>query len=174
MHKFIDIESYLNGGVVQSLVTTPPDLDAESVKSIAKSMTNSLEICITFRDELIDRFEDETLMAMITEKLSRRFKKMPPTAAILLIGEHSDIGRYHLHGLIQGIPNDDKSRLLKQIKREFGRSQIKMLTYSESYIDYIFKSYIPREGHISGDRMAQERWHPSRFIYIIGSRKSDA
>lgn len=66
---------------------------------------------------------------------------------IVLIGEHSPQGKFHFHGIYRGISNDLLSKIKRSIVRCLGRTEVKMIKYQQSYIDYMFKSYIDCQHH---------------------------
>lgn len=122
---------------------SPVRSKVELEEEIKKKIDKCTEITITYKNELIEQWNDGTLKD-ITEKVLRRVLqrcKIPKTAVICLIGEHSPVGRFHYHGVFCGIANDKISSLKRACTRHLGRTEIKMISFPESYIKYIFKAY---------------------------------
>lgn len=133
-----------------------------------------MEICITFRDNLMI-YESESLMTQVGARLDRFIKRHHiETCKIALIMEHSVTGRPHIHGLFGGIPNDVVRLLKNNLRKAFGRIEIKMIKYDESYIRYIFKAYIVDTLHKPEGFMdckiknqGYETWNNGRY-YVHG------
>lgn len=99
------------------------------------------EITVTFMPQLHDNWHEESLKGFLEESIRKILKKAPEYAQMLLIGEHSPVGRFHYHGMLQNIPNDFVAKLRRNLTRQIGRIEIKQIKYFDSYKAYMFKSY---------------------------------
>lgn len=135
-------------GGLEYLVANPPKvrpkkqmyIDDESIgkcKTLMETLSSGMEITCTFSDKLINAHTSDTLTRILRDTLLRvrgvHYFKM------LLIGEFSKIGRYHMHGMVY-----TDGRGIEAIKRKLGRDigfcHCKQISFTDSYIKYIFKS----------------------------------
>jgi hypothetical protein len=97
------------------------------------------EFTVTFNPLIHERYKSVTLTQMVFDLLHRIKLKDRENLEIILVGEFSEVGRYHMHGVIKA----SNSRLLKRIRQKFtlemGRIEIKQIHNVPKYIDYIFK-----------------------------------
>lgn len=151
----MDIESYFdatyinkkktkNGRTVKPLVTVRPLNEIDAIAS--RMVEKGCEICITYKPELTSIWNESSLKTMAERTLRRclsgaqkKFNTFDPS--IILISEHSNTGRFHWHGVINGIPNDVICYISRCLNRNIGRTVIKGIQYTESYHKYMFKSY---------------------------------
>lgn len=139
------IEDYFNGdikdgegGSVKPLSPIRPIKNMEHI--VHELIDSSTEITITFNEQL-HRTWGELMLKDITQKVIERALKKVKGYTIVLIGEHSNVGRFHYHGIMRGVPNDMVAKLKRATTRHIGRTEIKMISYTESYEKYMFKSY---------------------------------
>lgn len=115
------------------------------IEELQKAVTDMIdvgtEITVTFKPELSNRWQEQTLKEVTERVIRKSLKRCPDRAQLVLIGEHSPTGLFHYHGIFRGIPNDHVARLKRACARELGRTEIKMIKYAESYRVYMFKSY---------------------------------
>lgn len=130
MSVFFKAETYT--GECQYLVTSPENLR----KDLRKASEKGVEITITFQPLLTERWRPETLTVMVNDqfkKYSTRYK-----FTVVLIGEFSKTGLYHMHGSILA-----EGKMLNSIRRnfpkQFGRTEIKAIRFSETWIQYVLK-----------------------------------
>lgn len=116
-----------------------PKLELEEL--ISEKICKATEITVTFKPELETRWSDVPLKHITERVLRKCMIRFPKTSVICLIGEHSRVGRLHYHGVFWGIPNDKVSRLKRACTRDLGRTEIKMISFPESYLKYMFKAY---------------------------------
>lgn len=137
-------DDYFNGsteeGVANSLSPLPPKIDT-IVNEVKLWVEKSVEITVTFKEELISIWKEPALSDMVRKIILRYVKMSPTKAGSILIGEHSLVGRYHYHGIIYGMSGDIVAKLKRSLARHIGRVEIKMIKYTESYVMYMFKSY---------------------------------
>ena len=81
------------------------------------------------------------------------------TAKVIMIGEHSRTGHFHYHGVFCGIPNDVVDKLGRSLRHNLGRTEIKMITFTESYQNYMLKAY-------RNDPDYPETWVSKKHIFI--------
>lgn len=152
-----------DSGDVNTLSHRRPKRAFEDVKHVVMTFRDEMtELTITFKPELGQRYNEETL-ADITEMVIRRaLRKCPHTARLFLIGEHSPTGLWHYHGGFVGIPADQVSKLRRACTRELGRTEIKMIRYIESYKQYCLKSY----EHNDVSHIVLEKWKARQHVFI--------
>jgi len=131
-----------------------------------------MEITVTFVPQLRDQWHEATLAQIlknaITSVISRKkWDKIECTT--ILIGEHSDKGMWHYHGIIEGYSNDMIAALNRKLKKTTGRIEIKQITFWDSYVDYIIKSYRPR----LNDCIKPEVFSPVEHIYLAKRLKDN-
>lgn len=146
------IDDYLNGHSDDTLSEECPKNEhhhnvytcLECAQDIVhKYIDYATEITITFKPELHNSWLEHTLKEITERTLRKAMKKAPAKASMLLIGEHSPTGLFHYHGIFWGIPNDIVSRIKRACARDLGRTEIKMIRYTETYEKYMFKAYTP-------------------------------
>lgn len=133
--------------------------DLRSLAEQAFAPEKCSELTVTFKPVLIDNWGEDGLKDMVELELRKALKKAPLNTQVLLIGEHSKLGMFHYHGLIQNAPNNILSCVKRRLNREIGRTNVRQISYHESYMDYIFKSY-------TGKLMIPEDWTTSSYIKI--------
>lgn len=100
------------------------------------------EFSITFISALNTRYDEQGLKDILKRELKDALKHAPKTVKILLIGEHGPKGLlFHYHGMIQGMGNDKLCALRRRLRRKIGRTEIKQISFWESYKVYMFKSH---------------------------------
>lgn len=112
------------------------------------------EIAITFKQKYRDEFTNDDIMDLV-----RRFCESYPEEIreMILVPEFGEISLHlHYHGIIRSTLKV-KSDLQRTLKRRFGKSEIHMIQYTESYVDYICK------------QIEQNDWSPWDIIYIKNS-----
>lgn len=97
---------------------------------------------ITFTDKLLRTFRPEYLYTIATTEV----KKTRGVIDYEFVGEYSDTGRYHLHGVIS--TNDVKVlATLNRKLRKFGILKIKMVNNTTGWADYCTKQLIPKKDY---------------------------
>lgn len=143
--KHIPIECYFDGtygdGEEQNLVSSPPKLIDHETKvelygRLSALCDRGVEVTITFKPQLHDAFTPNVLTQMVRQLLQRyrhRYK-----FSIILIGEYSKKGKYHFHGAMLA---DGKftNIIQRRLTREFGRTEIEYIRYSEGWAIYCMK-----------------------------------
>lgn len=108
-----------------------------------------LEICITFRNELMI-YESGTLMRLVKQRIERFLARHHLyEVKMILVLEHSETGRPHIHGMLGGIPADLMRVLRRNLTKGFGGIHLGMIKYTDSYVKYIFKSYIEEADRVN-------------------------
>jgi len=126
-------------GAIPCRLAAPPspspkrDLIIPILREISEK---GIEYTQTFRPELHNRYTPETLTTILRDLLIRSQKRYKFT--VILVGEYSKTGMYHLHGSIQAPPQMING-LRRRIPREIGRAEFKAIKYVESWIKYCFK-----------------------------------
>lgn len=109
----------------------------EKLRELVKE-SSPLEVTVTFRDDLRAAYQSFSLTNMLYKCLDRTRLHEGDYLQVIMVGEFSASGHYHLHGIMRTTP-----RLTDLIKRklvkEFGRVEIQLIRYPESYISYILK-----------------------------------
>lgn len=117
-------------------------IDIVPLQEYAKRhMEHSTEITVTFKQEIHENWYEVAMKEMVEKVIRRSMRRAADTSAVLLIGEHSNVGRFHFHGILHGISNDYVSKIHRALKRHIGRTQVRMVTFPDSYLKYMFKSY---------------------------------
>jgi len=98
-------------------------------------------ITITFMPCLLDRWHPITLREMVEKQIRKTLKKASEDTGVILIGEFSPVGRWHYHGILYSMSGDIIARLHRACRTHFGRTEVKMIRYHESYIKYLLDSY---------------------------------
>lgn len=170
------IESYFEeveaiaetGGLEHSLSPIRPKL--ENINHVYDILMNSfkepLEICVTVNETLLSNYNNTSITDMLHKAIAPFFKKAGK--AIILIGEHSNVGRWHYHGMFEGLSNDAKAKLKRVCRKTCGITTIRAITYEKSYIDYIVKSYTRTK---EGLNFNPEEFNPDEQLYLVGLRK---
>lgn len=114
------------------LVTSPELLKSD----LRYACENGIEITITFMPELQNRWRPETLTYMVREQFDKYNKRYDFT--LVLIGEFSQTGVYHMHGALK-----TEAKMVNSIRRNFGRlfgrTELKGIKYSETWFNYCLK-----------------------------------
>lgn len=132
------------GGVTKHLVVTPPDGgNASSNDALPNSIDeylnkfveepNASEFTITFKPIYRAKYTDKEIA-----KIVRIFLQPYKNVSYILIPEYGEHYNLHYHGIITGYKNV-KSTILKDCKKFFGRTEIKNIQYSQSYLEYLKK-----------------------------------
>lgn len=113
------------------------DSSIETCKKLMEELTSGMEITCTFADSLIRCHTSDTLTRILRDTLVKvatvhKFR-------LFLVGEFSKIGRYHMHGMVY---SDGRGidAIKKKLQRDIGLCHIKQISFTDSYIKYIFKS----------------------------------
>lgn len=93
-----------------------------------------IEVTITFKPELRDRWNSKTLTRLVRDILLRHNK-----CKCMIIGEYSKVGVYHMHGSIIAAPRDIAT-LRRKMSREIGRTEFKAIKWVESWVKYCLKA----------------------------------
>lgn len=122
-----------------------------------------MELCVTVADNLLAHYNEESITdhiaRMVTPFVKREGKK------ILLVGEHSPVGRWHYHGLLEGLSHDAISKLRRTLRRHVGINLVRPIRYEETYYSYLAKAYVN-----SSEKNA-EPFFPEHHIFMKGLKK---
>lgn len=110
--------------------------DTEIYKQIEALAETGLEYTQTYLPQLQARFSPETLTE-ITHKLLFDYRKRY-VFHVILIGEISLTGMFHMHGVIKAPPKMINS-LKRRLPRELGRAELKMIHNTQTWTKYCFK-----------------------------------
>jgi len=119
----------------------------------------STEITVTFKNQLHDHWLELSLKEILESTIRKALRKAPTNSKLILVGEHSNTGRFHYHGIALNIPNDFIAKLKRTLTRQIGRTEIKQISYFESYKIYMVKSY-------KNSDQLPELWGPHSYINI--------
>lgn len=92
----------------------------------------------TDKDEWIQQRDVKAIRYAIAKYIKDTGRQIHPK--MVCIYEHAT--KYHFHGIFRGIPNDCVDYIRKICSKRCGRIEISMINNQDSYIDYMFKSYI--------------------------------
>lgn len=140
------MDYFKEGGNSDYLVELPPKLayiDDKEVDNLLETIeiigNHGLEITTTFKPEIHLRYKSITLTRLVFDLLASTRIKPNETLEACLIGEFSDSGLYHMHGVLYC----NSPRLLNSLRRKFhkdiGRTEIKQIHNLPRYMEYIFK-----------------------------------
>lgn len=162
----MDVLDMLNnvGGDGNTLSHLRPKLDIQDALQCIRDIddTISTEISITFRPELSARWSS-TSLAHITETVLRKaLKHKRKDIGIILIGEYSEVGRWHYHGMITHSSGDICNLIKRVCARELGRTEIKQISFPESYKTYMMDSYSYKSKKVA----VRQEWKDSDHVRI--------
>lgn len=105
-----------------------------------------LEVTVTFREELRDFYKGFTLTNMVAKCFNRTRLQEGDYIEVIMVGEYSAVGHYHMHGIMRTTPRL-VDLIRRKLKKEFGRVEIQQVRYPNSYVGYILKNdgVIPRK-----------------------------
>lgn len=140
-------------GVVESLVTTTPKSSLTEVQDniicptrevLEKLIDNTIdvaecgiEITITFRPVIHDQFKPRRLLKMVNDFFNT-YRKRYKSFRLYAVGEYSEVGRFHIHGILHA-PEKMYNSLRRNVPKHFGLCEIKIPKYTVSYALYMFK-----------------------------------
>lgn len=106
-----------------------------TIKSDLGKLTSGMEMTVTFKNDLMC-YDSKTITDLLTQRLLKSIKKYD--FSLMLVGEFSETGRYHMHGMIiaTGRVIDHLKRV---IRKDFGIVQFRAISFTDSYIGYILK-----------------------------------
>lgn len=90
------------------------------------------------KDEWIAERDEKAIRYAISRWIKDTGRKINPK--MVCVYEHA--GKYHFHGIFKGIPNDCIDYIRRVCNKRCGRIEIGSIYNQDSYIDYMFKSYI--------------------------------
>jgi len=95
------------------------------------------EITITFKESFMETLGD---IDMVISLIGRYFASLPfnDIREIILVPEYGETNRLHFHGVIRASAKT-KASLLLFLKKRFGRSEIKTIRNTISYLNYMLK-----------------------------------
>jgi len=128
-----------NGGEVTSLSPRRrfSEVELKSLKDRLSDIAETgMEICVTFRPQLAALYNGDTLTDITLSTLTRILKKHDMN--VILVGEYSDAGLYHMHGVIKADGRCINS-LKRTLGRELGRIRLRAISFTGSYVEYILK-----------------------------------
>lgn len=144
-------ETIRDGGDLDTLVKSPPvtltDTEIIALRANYEEMGDygALEITITFKPDIHGRYRSVTLTRMVFDLLSTLRKPPNTTLEVVLVGEFSHSGMYHMHGMIYCNSPRLLNRLRRKLSQNIGRTEIKMIHNVPRYIDYILKGLPERK-----------------------------
>lgn len=121
---------------MNDLVTSPPKKQADNIACIKESVDdmNCVEITITFKPTLINT-SDIALRSIVHDSINACFER----GTCILYHEYGNNGRLHYHGILSSVSKKDLSTIRKQFEIHIGRTEIRTITYYESYLRYMTK-----------------------------------
>lgn len=138
----VDIMEQLTRAVNNTLSYRPQnrDITGENLYKLYEKFKSfceiGVEVTITFRPELSNRYNSVTLTKMVNDMLCKC--RIRHHFYCMFIGEFSDVGHYHLHGVFI-TSGRTMSTIGNKLKREFGRTEIKNIRHTTCYAAYVFK-----------------------------------
>lgn len=98
---------------------------------------------------------------------------------IMIVFEYSSKGRWHGHGLIQSPSGEITAQICRYMKRRYGRFFVEDIRYLETYISYMFKSFIDGTRQLSKQDIQTfniyiPKIHPDKGHINIAERKASA
>lgn len=130
----------LMGGGERKLLSPRRQITVEEIqilRSNLEQLTTGMEITVTYKPVLRIQHNSTSLTDITTKCLLSVLKRHD--FKLMLIGEYSDSGMYHMHGLLLTNTGRTVDALKRKLTRELGRVQIKTITWTEAYINYILK-----------------------------------
>lgn len=128
-----------DGGNVDDLVTLPPDGEEFSQRikeKLHEFAEDGVEVTVTFKPELHWRYNPVTLTNIVREFFCTKRRRGYPFR-LLLVGEFSKVGLYHMHGVLVTSP-----RTLHTIRYgigRIGRTEFRYIRYPETWVEYVLK-----------------------------------
>lgn len=95
---------------------------------------------VTFTDKLLRTFKP----AFLYQSVIQQIKKTRGVVDFEFVGEYSDIGRYHMHGVIS-VKEVKVLATLNRKLRKYGILKIKMVTNTVGWAEYCTKQLMPKE-----------------------------
>lgn len=111
--------------------------DIEDVRTKLEQISEKgIEITITFKPELQNRYSPKTLTDIV-KNILQEYRKRNKFSCVM-VGEFSRVGIYHLHGSILA-PARMINSMRRKMPRELGRTELKAIRYVESWVKYCLK-----------------------------------
>lgn len=107
------------------------------IREKLEALSSGMEITITYVPALRQRFNSSTLTDITKHTLEGVLKRH--NFDIVLVGEFSETGLYHMHGIVKAETGRVVDALKRRLGRELGRVEIKQISFTESYINYVLK-----------------------------------
>lgn len=131
---------------MKDLVTLPRESRLDNIRHRIISHVNQMdcvEFTVTFKPSL-QTAPDISLRDLVEESIRNilldEMQKHPSrTPTVTLMHEYSKTGMFHFHGILSGCLKKTLNTIRKQFNHYVGRTEIKTITYFDSYIDYIMK-----------------------------------
>lgn len=135
-----------NRAAIEDLVTLPRESRQDAIRSLIRERVDPMdcvEITVTLKPSL-QGAPDISIWHLVRESMSNiiyeeifKHPKRTPTAT--LMHEYSKTGMFHFHGILSGCLKKTLNTIRKQFNHYVGRTEIKTITYFDSYIDYMTK-----------------------------------
>lgn len=101
------------------------------------------ELTITFKP-LLEGLDPAYLKALLKVNIKNIMKNyVPKKGGMGIIGlyELSEVGRYHYHCIVTNWTKDGLAALVKLLRQNVGRTELKQIRFFETYKDYMLKRY---------------------------------
>lgn len=132
----IYIKTKTERAVRNTLSYRPQFQETPLTKELRDISEKGIEYTQTFKPELHNNYNSVSLTNILETLLRTYIKRY--TFRVILIGEYSLTGVYHLHGSILAPPKMVNS-LRRRLPREIGRAELKQIRYTETWIKYCMK-----------------------------------
>jgi len=96
---------------------------------------------VTFTDHNLKMYKDQYLYDMVEMIM----KKTKGVVKYKMIGEYSETGRYHLHGVVLCNTLQQHGNLQRKLRRTFGIVKVKVIDNTPKWAEYCVKSYAKQE-----------------------------
>jgi len=144
-------ETNNGSGDLTYLVKSPPRYctteELISIKASLEDLEAGNEITITFKPDIHNRYKSITLTRMVFDLLTSFSNRIKDNfyIDIILVGEFSKAGLYHMHGIIKCNNTRVINSLRRKLAKEVGRHEIRSIHNVEKYIEYILKDTPKRQ-----------------------------
>lgn len=153
MPNIMDYFNITNNGSgdLTNLVKSPPNYctsrEIENIKSSLEDIAAGSEITITFKPDIHNRYKSITLTRMVFDLLTSFSNRIKDNfyIDIILVGEFSKSGMFHMHGIIKCNNERIINSLRRKLTKDIGRHEIRMIHNTSKYIDYILKDIPKRQ-----------------------------
>lgn len=132
-------ENTNESGKAEYLVALPPKwkYDISYLKQYMNEIgATGIELTITFLPTLHERYNSRTLTQLLINQFAEYRKRYKFN--LVLIGEFSKTGLYHMHGVLRAPPRMVGS-IRRNFPKRFGRTEVKAIKFVETWTAYCLK-----------------------------------